>query len=209
MICLADNDIIKKLAICDLLEECLAVLDCGHSEMFVLPAARFVLGVAKDPDKARARLGAAAFDRLADFLGKVPVIQQPPDPQEQRLFDDIVGIDAGEAILFSATAAFSDFILATGDKRSLKALSTMEGAEAITGRLTGRVMCFEQIMVRIMNRYGFELLRNHAVPAVDCDIALSAVFGSGLSAVEANVRHGFTSYIEHLRRECGELLVAE
>lgn len=60
-----------------------------------------------------------------------------------------------------------------------------------------------------MNRYGFEHLRNRAVPAVDCDVALSAVFGSGLSAVEANVRHGFASYTEHLRRECGDLLVAE
>lgn len=209
MICLADNDIIKKLAICDLLEEFLSVLDCRHADTFVLPAARFVVGVAKDPEKARARLGAAVFDRLADFLSKVRVIQQPPDPQEQRLFDDVVGIDTGEAILFSATAAFSDFILATGDKRSLKALAEMEGAESVTARLRGRVICLEQIMVRIMNRYGFDLLRNHAVPAVDCDIALSAVFGSGLIAVEANVRHGFASYIEHLRSECGELLAAE
>lgn len=209
MICLADNDVLKKLAICGLLEELLTVADSSDADMFVLPSARFVLGIAKEPEKARARLGSAVFDSLADFLGKVRVLEQAPDPQEQRLFDDVVGIDAGEAILFSATAAFSDFILATGDKRSLKALAEIEGAGAITARLRGGVICFEQIMVRIMNRYGFELLRKHVVPAAGCDIALSAVFGSGLSAVEANVRHGFTSYIEHLRRECAGLLVVE
>lgn len=174
-----------------------------------MPSARFVLGIAKQPEKTRARLGAAVFDRLAGFLGKVQVVQQAPDPEEQRLFDDVVGIDAGEAILFSATAAFGNFILATGDKRSLKALAEVEGAESVTARLSGRVICLEQIMVRIMNRYGFDLLRERVVPVVDCDTALSAVFGSGLSAVETNVRHSLNSYIEHLRGECGGLLVAE
>ena len=38
MICLADNDIFKKLAICNLLDEALSALDVSHSEVLVLHA---------------------------------------------------------------------------------------------------------------------------------------------------------------------------
>ena len=100
MICLSDNDIIKKLAICDLLDETLAVLGIGHQQVFVLPSTRFVLGIAKHQATARSRLGPATFDRLERFLGQVQEIAAQPPTAEQLLFDDALGIDPGEAIFF-------------------------------------------------------------------------------------------------------------
>jgi hypothetical protein len=207
MICLSDNDIIKKLAICNLLDEMLAVLEAGHGDVRVLPSAKFVLGIAKQPEKARARYGSAVFDRLADFLGKVRELSAPPSPEEQLLFDDAIGIDPGEAVLFSATAEYTDFLLATGDKRSLRALVGLPAPNAVMARLVGRVICFEQILVRVMKLYGFDHLLDRAVPAVDCDTVLRAIFGSGLDAVETNVRGSFDAYIRHLRGETGSLLI--
>ena len=122
------------------------------------------------------------------------------------LFDAALGIDPGEAILFSATAAFPDFLLATGDKRSLKVLAELP-ANSVTARLAGRVICFEQVLIRIHASFGFDHLRDKVVPVVDCDTALRAVFGSGLDAVEGIVLAGFASYIRHLRNETGSLLV--
>ncbi len=69
MICLADNDIVKKLAICNLLDEALGALGVSHREILVLPTARFKLGVSKNPDKARSQLGVETFDRLKYFSG--------------------------------------------------------------------------------------------------------------------------------------------
>lgn len=54
MICLADNDIVKKLAICNLLDEAMIALEVSPAEILVLPTARFKLGVAKNADKTRA-----------------------------------------------------------------------------------------------------------------------------------------------------------
>ena len=100
MICLADNDIVKKLAICNLLDEAMIALGVSPAEILVLPTARFKLGVAKNPDKSRSQLGIETFDRLKSFLDKVGVIHSAPPADEQRLFDGALDIDTGEAILF-------------------------------------------------------------------------------------------------------------
>lgn len=93
MICLADNDIVKKLAICDLLDEALLALDVSYSDVMVLPTARFSLGVAKNVEKTRARLGGSTFDRLKSFLDSVTEIRVDPDRSEQLLLEDVMCID--------------------------------------------------------------------------------------------------------------------
>lgn len=140
MICLADNDIVKKLAICNLIDEAVSALGVSLDEILVLPTARYKLGVAKHPDKARANLGIETFDRLASFLNSVGVIGVVPPPDEQRLFDDALDIDPGEAILFSASAFYSRCYIATGDKRSLRALVSLPKAEKIVERLSRHVL---------------------------------------------------------------------
>jgi hypothetical protein len=124
-------------------------------------------------------------------------------------FNDVLGIDAGEAILFSSTAAYPDSLLATSDKRSLIALSGANGevCQRVRERLAGRVICFEQTLLRVMNAVGFDIVRTRAVPARNCDTALRAVFGSGLEATEAGVRDGLTRYVADLKGQTGALLV--
>lgn len=207
MICLADNDIVKKLAICNLLEETAGALGVSNSEILVLPTARFKLGVAKNPDKARAQLGNDAFERLKSFFANVGVISVVPPPDEQQLFDDAFDIDSGEAILFSASAHYANCIIATGDKRCLRALSCLPNGERIIARVEGRVICLEQIVTRIIDRFGFEVVRDRVFPVCECDTVLRAAFGSGLMATEENVRHSLTAYTDHLRKETGLLLI--
>ena len=73
--------------------------------------------------------------------------------------------------------------------------------------MAGRVICFEQTLLRIIDRIGFDLVRTRVVPARNCDTALRAVFGSGLEATEATVRAGLASYIADLQGQTGDLLV--
>ncbi len=141
------------------------------------------------------------------FLDRVGVIDTAPPPDEQRLFDDALDIDTGEAILFSASAHYAGCLVSTGDKRSLRALATLPNAQPIIDRLAGRVICFEQIVLRIIDRFGFDLVRSKVVPASDCDTALRAAFGSGLEATEESVRHCLAAYIGYLRDETGPLLI--
>jgi len=209
MICLSDNDLILKLAVCDLLDETLTVLGARRDEVFVLPSAKHVLlRPIKSPDKAKARLGEAIYDRLRVFLDSVQVVSVVPSPAEQQTFDDIVGIDSGEAVLFSASAHYAEFLLATSDKNSLRALSASAVCQSICLRLAGRVICFEQVVLRLLDHFGFDSMRDKIVPARQCNTALRAVFGSGLDATEDNVRAGLASYIMDLRNQTGALLIA-
>ncbi len=208
MICLSDNDLIRKLAACDLLEEALAALEATRDEVFVLPTARYVLlKPIKKPEQAKVRMGEAVFERLKAFLESVQTLSAPPPAAEQQLLDDAVGIDAGEAVLFSSTAHFAEFLVATSDKTSLRALASTPACQPVFQRLQGHVITFEQILVRVIDRIGFESLLAKVVPALHCDTVLRAVFGSGLEATEANVRSGLIGYIEHLRRETNGLLI--
>jgi hypothetical protein len=209
MICLADNDIVKKLAICNLLDEAVDALGVARDEILVLPTAKFALGIAKKPEKARAKLGNDVFERLESFLASVGEISETPSEEEQRLFDDALDVDPGEAVLFSASAHFPDCLIATGDKRSLRALSSLANAEGIIVRLAGHIICFEQIMVRIINQTGFDLVRTRVVPTCDCDTVLRVAFGSGLEATEDGVRRSLAVYTEYLRNETGVLLVGD
>jgi hypothetical protein len=95
-------------------------------------------------------LGTETFDRLKSFLDQIGVIDTVPPPDEQRLFDDALDIDTGEAILFSASVHYAACLIATGDKRSLRALAALPNAEVIIDRMAGRVICFEQIVMRII-----------------------------------------------------------
>jgi len=206
MILLSDNDILLKLAIYDLLDETLAELEAAHNEVFVLGTARFKLGVARKPERTKTKYGEAVFERLKTFLEQVQTLGDPA-ADELRLFDDIIGIDPGEAVLFSASAQYAEFHLATGDKMSLRALHAHQACRLVCSRLTGKVICLEQIIARLIDRCGFVSVLNKVVPVRGCDTALRAVFGSGLSATEENVRAGLESYVNDLRKDTGKLLV--
>ncbi len=210
MICLLDNDLIRKLAICDLLDESLDALQASRGEALVLPTAKYVLlKPIKKPERAKERLGEALFDRLNAFLNGVQSLDEQPSAEEQLVFDDIVGIDPGEAVLFSATARFDDVLLATGDKTSLYALAANPTCQEVCRRLNGKVICLEQVIVRVIEDIGFDQARAKIVPGADCDIALRAIIGSGLEATESIVRAGLESYIRDLRKKTASLLISE
>jgi hypothetical protein len=198
--CLSDNDILMKLAACDLLDDALASLGLTRADVYVLPTARGQLG------RLRRRHGDAVAERLGNILGSVRIIDWPIPPAEQLLFEDAHGIDFGEAALFTATAGLKEFLLATSDKVSLRALVADPKYSAIVQRLAGRVICLEQVVQRRVRHFGFDHVKNKVVPATGYDTALRAIFGSGLLAVQEGVEEGLVSYINDLRSTTGSLL---
>lgn len=201
MFCLSDNDVILKLAACDLLDESLAALNITKSDVYVLPTAKYALARAVVPH------GEVVAARVNEFLASVQIIAWEPPPDELRLFEDTLGIDQGEAVLYASTATLDDFALVTGDKASLKALAGSAECQPIVNRLAGRVICLEQIIQRCVNHAGFDTVKNKVVPARGCDKALGAIFGSGLTTNATSVHEGLSSYISHLRSATGNLLM--
>ncbi|MBI3329753.1 MAG: hypothetical protein HYZ81_23985, partial [Nitrospinae bacterium] len=145
------------------------------------------------------RYGAEVFARIRDFLGSVREIEVAGPSEEIRLLASIDGINAGEAILFSVTAEFDQYLLVTGDKTSLRALAMSPVCLPIAQRIRGHVICLEQISKRLIQHFGFPYVRDKVVPTRACDTALSAAFRSGWDATEPNVLAALDSYIAELR----------
>ena len=175
MIYLSDNDIVEKLAVCDLLDDALAAFDAKRPDVYVIPTLKYRIG-GKSRAKAEKRLGAAPVARLLNFIAAVREIQEY-SAEDQLLLDDLVGIDPGETILLSATAIHTDFLLLSGDKRCLKSIATLPECRAIALRIQGRVVCFEQILRRLIQHFSFGHVVCKVVPALNCcDTAMRAAF---------------------------------
>lgn len=200
MICLVDSDVIYKLAVCNLLDNTLAALDLARTDAYVLPTAKYRFGVARRrPGTGERRYGVEVFSRIRDFLASVREIEVTGPSEELQLLASIDGIDAGEAVLFSVTAAFAQYLLATGDKTCLRALALTPVCLPIAQRVRGHIICLEQIVKRLIQHFGFLYVKNRIVPARACDTALSAAFGSGWDTTEPNVLAALDSYINELR----------
>lgn len=200
MICFFDNDIIYKLASCDLLDDSLATFDLAQADIYVLPTAKYKFGIAKKRSVKGVRtFGTEVFGRIRNFISSVNEIDIPAGPRELELLAEIDGIDAGEAVLFSVTAQFDQYLLATGDKTSLRALSEALVCRPIAIRLQGHVVCFEQFIERVIKHCGFPYVKKKVLPARGCDTALRAAFGSGRDATEANVHAALEGYVNELR----------
>jgi hypothetical protein len=166
----------------------------------VLPTAKYKFGVARRRSRTgEQRYGAEVFARIRDFLGSVRELDVAGPSTELQLLASIDGIDAGEAILFSATVEFDQYFLATGDKTSLRALALIPVCLSIAQRIRGHVICLEQIAKRLIQHFGFLYVKDKIVPARACDTALSVAFGSGWDATEPNVLAALDSYINELR----------
>ncbi len=201
-----DNDVIHKLAACDLLRE--ALQDLRVDAAFVLATARFKFYL-KSPEKGAKRYGQSVHKRISNFVASARAITEEPNAEDIEVLNAVLGIDQGEAILFATVSRTSEDILLTGDKRSLIALAEHAGSQSICARLAGRVLCLEQVVQRIVSGRGFEHVRERVAPSVACDTVLQIIFREGLATTEAHAAEGLSSYVSDLRAKTGGLLGAE
>ncbi len=206
MILLADTDLLLKLAQCDLLEAFLVAFDVTASDLAIVRRSRFSI----ISPKHRKKLGAVRFGQLLEFLAGVSDVKHDPHESEIAMLTEQTGIDAGEAVLFAVCAHSENCFLATGDKQCLLGLSMASETDADCGRichaLTGRIFCFEQILSRVLDHFGFEAIRESLIRGRECDTGLRIWLGSTLDANEARFREGLTSYLGEIKRCTGNLL---
>ena len=206
MIVLADNDVLFKLAQCDLFDEFLGAFGVTTDGIRILKLARFSI-VSK---KHRKRIGEESFARLSTFLAAVGDITDEPDPHQIAIMTEYPGIDAGEAALFVLCPLIAEAVIVTGDKKSLTGLTEAGETDALCATLcqtlAGRLYCFEQVLIRILDHYGFEAIRERLVKGRECDRGLALWLGSGLDANETSFRDGLTSFLNEVRHASGNLL---
>jgi hypothetical protein len=183
------------------LDDALVSLGCTRADVYIQPDAPFSL------KNQVAAYGDVVATRLVGFVDSVQIVPSPPN-EVMLAFEDTDGIDFGESVLYGATMTMDDFLVVTDDKRSLRSLASAPECAEIVTKMSGKVVCFLQVVERCIGTFGFEAVRSKVVPGLDCDTAIRAVFGSGFASTERNVNDGLASYIRTLRTDTGSLLVA-
>ena len=200
MICFLDNDIILKLSALDLLDATIEVLKISPENLRVLDTARFVFQSSRTVSKKYSEVGR---ERAIGFVDGCQTVNPLPSPEfdvlQQRL-------DVGEATLIAATREVDPFVLMTGDKRCLQDLAMQVELAEVTERLWGRVICFEQVILLLIRQQGFETIKKHVLPMLDCDMSLKACFGSGEKAIEKDVVSALEGYVTALEKSAIGLL---
>ena len=162
MILLSDNDLVVKLAQCDLLDEALSSLEAKRSECFVLSTIKHSLRLG-NPDKSIERYVGSpqAFERINDFLEHCSVLPEAPILDLIDHLVDIPEIDVGEQALFLHAKSNHDnnldYFMLTGDKRALRAICAYDQLQEFEFLRT-KVVCLESCMMDMIDYAGFDYI---------------------------------------------------
>lgn len=176
--CFVDNDAILKLVACDLFWDAIEVLGITQSDLRVLASAKYVFKGKKVSGRYTEKIRNAAM-AVAEQCKQIEA-----ELSEELKSIKIDGLDPGELILLSATKSEPAFYLVTGDKRCMVALANELGLTKTRERLTGKVVCIEQLILKLIPTQGFENVLAKILPALEYDKALKACFGSGMQSTE-------------------------
>ncbi|PBQ22010.1 hypothetical protein CCL08_01695 [Pseudomonas congelans] len=162
MILLSDNDLIIKLAQCDLLHESLVWLEANTPDCFVLQSFQYSLQL-RDPDRSIAKYVGSpqAYERICTFYEGCSVLGEADvDFELIEHMQQISEIDPGEFALFlharSQYDVLEDFKVLTGDKRALSAICAYDEFDAAFPFLPGNVQCVESTMLGLISLFGYQ-----------------------------------------------------
>ena len=206
-----DNDAILKLVACSLFSEAISSLGVSEANLRVLESAEYVFRKNKKVGKTHPLENIEKATSIVKRCRKIQVFA-PTQALEEILLKEreqlqaIEGIDPGEQTLILATRFEESFYVSTGDKRWTTALINAPQLVEIKKRLMGRVICFEQLILKLIDTQGFEEVLTKVLPATYCDTALKAAFGSREKCTQENVKLALQAYIEDLRKNTNGLL---
>lgn len=165
MILLSDNDLIVKLAQCDLIRDTLASMDAKRNDCYVLNTMSYSLRLRDADFSIRKYVGSVqAYERINEFLEGCSVLGA--GPTDYDLLDhlqEIDEIDPGEQTVF--LHAYDHHVndrsyqLLTGDKRALKAICNYDSLEAFE-YLRTNVVCLESCMMDLIDYAGFDYVND-------------------------------------------------
>ena len=163
MIVLADNDIVHKLACCELLPELLIWLKAPPAQIWVLPSMPFML-------RRKLKADTKALACLECFLQLVKPIPEAAIASMERFAQLDVGERQMLAILVDDAQVTQ---MVTGDKRALKLIGDIASTDtALADRLAAaQIDCLESIMLGLIGHLGFAAMQAHAVEALSSYLA--------------------------------------
>lgn len=97
-------------------------------------------------------------------------------------------------------------MIVTADHRCLKALATSTACANIYQRLQGRVICYEQVLLRILKQAGYAAIHRHAATARTSSQRWASLLLNGDHTTQAVFEDQLRKRVRQLYDEVGHLL---
>lgn len=197
MIYLNDVDVVMKLGRCGFLGWLPELLAADDRAVF-----RYLPSLKSRAKRPKYRMQNPAYQaELEIFCERHEMIEGAAEvDREQELLNG--GMDPGEALLFAEAETLGGIVV-TGDKR---ALVTYKDCSSKTQRSRIKVVCWEQLLLRVHQLRGYEILRTRCCEALDSDGLLGIAFGNGLATAEPEALAAIRSYLKGVKKHSGDIL---
>lgn len=199
MIYFSDVDVVLKLARCGFLPLLPSLLGIAADDIRI----QYLASLRARLSRPNKRLTNTEFqEHLAGFCEAHSIIAASADlARQEELLQS--GMDPGEAILF-AEAEATGGIVVTGDKRALKNYAKVSSP---TQRARLKVVCWEQLLLRVHETQGYEALKEGCCEGLEGDGLLCLVFSSGLATHEEHALEAIRSYLNGVKGHSGDILL--
>lgn len=192
MIYFSDVDVVLKLARCGFLPHLAELLGVREDGISIQYLASLKTRLTRPSKKLT---NADYHKHLVEFCTAHQIIGAAADlTRQEELLQS--GMDPSEAILFAEAEA-------TGDKRALIHYAK-HSTPAQRAKL--KVVCWEQLLLRVHQLKGYDELKRGACEATADDGLLSLAFSSGLATQEAHALEAVRSYLKGVKSHSGDLL---
>jgi len=188
MIILADNDIVHKLALCELLDDFLDWMGAPPAEVWVISTLPFVI-------RKKLKSTPVALACFEAFLAKT----KPIPAASIELLERYAQLDEGERQMLAILVEDPRISrLVTGDKRALRQIAAMTATDVeLKQRLReARVDCLESVMLGLLDHFGHAAINAKASRGVDSDKVLKMTFGPDRH--EAHAREVLGVYLKEM-----------
>ena len=203
-----DNDILLKLVAFQLFDDAIASLGLLQKDLRVLPTAKYVFRRKRSQQFAYSDEIWRTAIAIVESCKTIPSPASPLSPDiaaEACQLDTLESIHEGEASLILSTCNVEAFLLISGDKNCIKGLSQLSTRSY--QRLCGRVVCLEQIVLKLIGALGFEAVASRIYPFCHYDTSIQFCFGYSEPATESQVRDALQSCIREVNTAAPGLLV--
>jgi hypothetical protein len=153
-----DVDILLKLAACELLDDLTELLAVKAADIRILETAIFKIRRLGKKGTYPERVISRAI-RFCEAHEEITTLENTVAAEALSALGD--GMDAGEVILFASALENPTSRVVTGDKRALRMLGKLGKDHKVVRSLHGRVVCFEELLLRTFEARGFDRLCKH------------------------------------------------
>jgi|JI9StandDraft_1071089.scaffolds.fasta_scaffold168746_2 hypothetical protein len=198
-----DNDVLFKITDLNLWTELESILTIDKSNHFYLNTCIHVARKKAFPSDQ------TKVVKLESILKKMSIVKAAKNIELLSLLSDQVGIDAGEALLYTKLYDIDPSFLYTGDKRSLLALQALSDKKIDLTFLNHRVILWEYILELIIQRLSIESIQEKFSNQTWTDNAFKVIFSKHNLTNKESLLESIQSYIREAETKYGRFLVSK